>query len=154
MTTVSVEQEIKSLKPFQICQFRDIYHNEYKLHRYIKIPYNKPDKIILCIFTSQIKSVEKRYIKFDNKSLNSLVYVTPLELPFLEKPTIIDCHEPNIFTKDRLIRHIDKDIGFKIKIEENIPDKIKDKLIYAILNSPIVSPETLFNIPTKIFTTR
>lgn len=131
------------LSDFCIIKFK---HRGYKAdsppHNYISIPVNDDTILLLCIFTSQIENLAVYYSRVNEKALDSLVYLEPSEeLQFLTENTFINCNNPELILKKDISKIIDGRYGLEITLTgEKIPQKVKDNVIKALTNSPIVKP--------------
>ncbi|MBF0541333.1 MAG: hypothetical protein HQK91_07775 [Nitrospirae bacterium] len=134
----TIEQKIALLSPYCICRFKDTTHDKSAHpHYYVYVPCSIKDKFILCIFTSRIIEKNKYYSKTNEKALQSLIYIDNTDIDFLDRKTIIECNQAEIFTQKSLLYRIEKAQGFEI-LSRTITDELKDKIIDGIKNSPMV----------------
>lgn len=133
---------IKTFTDFCVCYFKDIRHDSSAPpHYYITVPVSDDSFILFCIITSQVENKLWYYKKKNEKALESLVRIDPNHLPFLTKISVIDCNMAELISRDEIVDIIDSKLDPPIKvITRNIPDELKDKIISAIKNSPIVKP--------------
>ncbi|MBI4843543.1 MAG: hypothetical protein HY809_04380 [Nitrospirae bacterium] len=61
------------------------------------------------------------------------------DLPFIKKISVIDCNQPRLIHKSKFGIIIDPDHKFEV-VTRNIPEEIKEKIVQAIKDSPIVKP--------------
>jgi hypothetical protein len=129
------------MNDFCICHFKDKNHSpEAPSHYYIVCPAPDEGKFILSITTSQVDDKILYYDFRDKEGLNSLVYLQPQDFNFTRRPSVVDCNEAEIYTKETLKQDIidySKDPAFRI-IENNLSDEFKNKILNAIVNSSIV----------------
>jgi hypothetical protein len=91
------------------------------------------------IITSQIENKAWYYHKTKEAAESSLVLVSKGDLPFLKKVSVIDCNQPMLIYKNKFGKLIDHDHKFDI-VSRSIPKEIKEKIVQAIKDSPIVKP--------------
>ncbi len=132
---------IDFLTDFCICRFKDKRHfSEAPPHHYVSVPINDQSSLLLAIFTSQLEKKSKYYQQTNKAALSSLEPVDQTILAFLKKPTIIDCNQAELIRKEELIhRRIDPKNGIEV-VMSDIPADLKNKIVIAIKNSPLIKP--------------
>ena len=94
---------------------------------------------MLCFITSQIENKAWYYHKINEAAESCLVRVGKNDLSFLKKASVIDCNQPILIHKNKFSKIIDPDHKFEV-VTRNIPKEIKEKIVKAIKDSPIVKP--------------
>lgn len=69
----------------------------------------------------------------------SLVRLEPGKLAFIIKESAVDCNKVEQLTIDEFLKRVDRDVGITIE-ERNIAPELKERIIDAIRNSPMVAP--------------
>ncbi len=132
------------LSDYCLCYYRDLAYRDpqNRPHYYINIPIKSDSYLLLCIITSQIIKRKAYYAnngKLANKTLKALVEINHNEITKLNKPSIIDCNQAELLTKETLINKIDTSYNEPFVIyKNNITDDLKSKIIQAVKTSPIV----------------
>lgn len=90
------------------------------------------------MITSQIDSITDYYSN-NSRAFASLVAVDGSVLPFLNRPSLINCNSVELVAKVELLRRCDPAHGFEMKAP-TVPDELKNRIIAAIDNSPVVKP--------------
>ena len=130
----------KTLSGFCVCHFKNTTHDpEAPPHYHITVPINDDSSLLLCIVTSQVENKAWYYHKTNETAASCLVRVSKHELPFIKKESVIDCNQPMLIHKNKFGKIIDPDHKFEVVIR-NIPKEIKEKIVKAIKDSPIVKP--------------
>ncbi len=130
----------ETLKGFCVCYFRNSTHDpEAPPHYHITIPISDDASLLLCVITTQIENKAWYYKKTNEDALSSLVSVNKRNFSFLKKESLIDCNHPLLVHKNKFGKLVDPDHKFKI-VTRDISDEIKDRIINAIKDSPIVKP--------------
>jgi len=134
---------IESIVDCCFIHFKDTKHSPTAPpHYYFVISSNRVSEVLYLIsmVTSQF---EKRLYYYQNTpnphATQSLVRLEPGSFKFIVKESAVDCNTVEQLTKDDFLKRIDKDVGVNIK-ERNISTDFKQRIITAILNSPIVAP--------------
>lgn len=142
---ISIDYDIELLPDFSVCKFQDKYHSkDSPPHYYIIIPTRSNLYLVICMITSQIEKKISYYQKSNKKCLPGLVVLGERELPFLEKKSVIDCNRANyILKKDLCKRIIPKSYKF---ISEGIPVELRNRIIKAIKDSPVIKPYVKTNL--------
>ena len=91
------------------------------------------------MITSQVQSKIDYYTRTNAVAVTSLVAVDGTDLRFLNRPSLIDCNSVELVPRAELSKKYDPAHGFKIKLPV-VPDSLKNKIVAAINNSPIVKP--------------
>ncbi|MDQ7032880.1 MAG: hypothetical protein Q9M37_09245 [Desulfonauticus sp.] len=127
---------LKVLESWCICHFKDERHApDAPPHFYIVIPL-QDSNLIISIITSQVEKKKSYYSQVNIKALNGLVFFNKGEFSFLTRDvSVIDCNQAELLSKAELADRIKSE--FKI-IESQIPEKLKEKIQKAILESPLV----------------
>ena len=89
--------------------------------------------------TSQVKNKAWYYRTAHKGAETSLVSVNKDNFNFLSKDSIIDCNRPILEHKNKFDKIVDPDHKFEV-VTRKVPDEIKEKIIKAIKDSPIVKP--------------
>lgn len=127
-----------TLSGFSVCYFKNTAHDpEAPLHYHITIPISDESSLLLCLVTSQIENKAWYYHKTNEEAEACLVLVNKNDFAFLKKDSVIDCNQPIFEHKNKFDRLVDPDHKFKV-ITRDIPDDVKEKIIKAIKDSPIV----------------
>jgi len=95
--------------------------------------------LLLCVITSQIENRVWFYHRTNERAISALVHVDKNDLPFLDRASVIECNQPVLIRKNEMDKIIDPKHKFKI-ICRDIHRDIKEKIVSAINNSPIVKP--------------
>ena len=91
------------------------------------------------MITSQVASTTAYYSNRPD-AYASLISVGKSELPFLSvDPSLINCNNVELVPKAELSKKFDPAHGFEMKLPV-VPDSLKNKIVAAINNSPIVKP--------------
>jgi len=124
---------------FQICHFKGTRHPpEIGAHLYVIVPIKKDNQHLVCMITSKVDKRINYYRRVNPNALQGLVRINKSELNFLKKDSLIDCNQAELLTKEELIIRIKHDKNFKLH-NHAIPMNIKEKLIKAIKNSPLIN---------------
>lgn len=130
----------EALTDFCVCYFKNSTHEpEAPPHYHITIPVSNDTSLLLCVITSQVKNKAWYYQKTNTDALPSLVSVNKHSLSFLKKESLIDCNHPLPIHKNKFGKIVDPDHKFEI-VTRDIPADLKEKIIKAIKDSPIVKP--------------
>ncbi|MEN8265029.1 MAG: hypothetical protein ABFR82_16405 [Nitrospirota bacterium] len=130
----------KTLSGFSVCYFKNEEHQpDAPSHYHITVPTNDDSSLLLTVITSQIEARQKFYERTRKKALSSLVTVNKKELKFLKKKSVIECNQPQLVRKIDFNKIVDPDHEFKV-IARDIPDELKEAIVQAIKDSPIVKP--------------
>lgn len=130
----------ESLGGYCICYFKHKDHaQEVPPHYWITIPSKNNSWVLLCIITSQIEKRERHYQKVNSNALPSLVKVTPTDLPFLVKESVIDCNKVLLVEKRSFYKVIDPKYKFRI-ITWDVPKDLQKRITVAVKSSPLVLP--------------
>ena len=123
-----------------VCHFKDKRHRpEGPPHFYVIIPVNAATDLVLTMITSQIASTTAYYSN-NPDAYASLVAAGKSDLPFLPvDPSLINCNNVELVAKVELLKRCAPAHGFEMKTP-TVPDKLKDRIITAINNSPVVKP--------------
>ncbi len=81
----------------------------------------------------------KYYQRTNKRAVPCLVSVDKNDLHFLKKESIIECNQPNLVRKKDFGRIVDPDQKCKV-IMRDISSDLKEKILKAINDSPIVKP--------------
>ncbi|HDH00996.1 MAG TPA: hypothetical protein ENG80_04210 [Nitrospirae bacterium] len=134
------EYVAKTLSGFSVCYFKNEEHlPDAPPHYHITIPINDDSSLLLTVITSQIENRLKYYERTKKKALSSLVTVSKKDLKFLKKTSIVECNQPQLVRKIDFNKIVDPDHEFKV-VARDIPDELKEEIIQAIKESPIVKP--------------
>ena len=130
----------KTLTGFCVCYFKNTTHDpDAPPHHHITVPISDDSSLLLCIITSQVENKAWYYHKTNQAAGSSLVIVNRDELSFLKKMSVIDCNQPKLIHKSHFGKIVDPDHKFTI-VTRNIPKEVKEKIVQAIKDSPIVKP--------------
>ncbi|MFV1951913.1 MAG: hypothetical protein ACC630_08185 [Nitrospinota bacterium] len=130
----------RTLSGFCVCYFKNATHDaDAPPHFHITIPINDDASLLLCIITSQAESRIKYYKKTSEAAISSLLEVNNNDLSFLKKGSIVECNQPVLIHKQKFGKIVDPDHKFKV-VSRDIPADIKEKIVKAIKDSPIVKP--------------
>ena len=138
-----------TLTDFCVCYFRNSTHDsEAPPHYHITIPVSDDTCLLLCVITSQVENKAWYYQKTNKEALSSLVSLSKRNLSFLRKNSLIDCNHPVLVHKNKFSKLVDPDHKFKV-VARDIPEEVKEKIVTAIKDSPIVKPfiKQLINYP-------
>ena len=91
------------------------------------------------MITSQVQSKIDYYTRINAVAVTSLVAVSRTDLHFLNRPSLIDCNIVELVPKAELSKKYDPAHGFEMKLPV-VPEALKNKIVAAITNSPIVKP--------------
>lgn len=130
-----------ALKEFSIIYFKDTkLPTDVEPHYYLNIPVDDNSCILLCIITSQIDGQKTHYKRVNNiKAIDSLITVNEKIIKCLKMECCIECNQAELISISDFKSRIDATVPLRVKAyQEDIPDKIKDKVIWAIKNSPRV----------------
>jgi len=134
---------VESIHDCCFIRFKDVKHAPTAPHHYyFVIPSNEMSEVlyIISIVTSRFENRLYFYQKTPNpKATESLVRLEKGSFGFVTKESAINCNAAEKLTKTDLLRRIDKNVGMKIE-EPNIEIDLKEKIISAIMNSPLVAP--------------
>lgn len=137
---ISPDYIAKTLSGFCVCYFKNTTHApEAPPHYHLTVPISDDSSLLLCLITSQIENKAWYYHKTNEAAGSCLVLVDKGDLPFLKKASVIDCNQPILIHKNKFGKIIDPDHRFEV-VSRNIPKEIKEKIIMAIKDSPIVKP--------------
>jgi hypothetical protein len=120
-----------------VCYFKDTHHSEdAPPHFYIVLPVSEKMALICTIITSQISKREKYYDRTNPKNKEYLVKVDKSSLPFLDKPSVIDCNQTHLIYTSELESRVDNKYGFKVEmrkvsatLEKNVKAAIKSSTV-------------------------
>lgn len=143
MIDLPLDFVIESIADCCFIRFKDINHSpDAPPHYYFLIPSNDASNsvYIISIVTSKF---EKRLYYYQNtpnpKATQSLVRLEKGAFSFITKESAIDCNKAEKLTKRDLLKRIDKNTGMTIE-KHGIESDLKEKIVYAIMNSPLVPP--------------
>ncbi|MBI3584763.1 MAG: hypothetical protein HY096_12580 [Nitrospinae bacterium] len=129
---------IDSINDWCICHYKDkTFNSDAPSHFYTVIPVENNKKLIKCIITSKIDKKKKYYNASRPEAVKSLIFINIDTFKFLTEESVIDCNRAELISKEDLAEEIDRSHGFKI-ISRDFPDNLKEKVIQAIKNSPLV----------------
>ncbi|HIJ81153.1 MAG TPA: hypothetical protein HPP76_05545 [Desulfuromonadales bacterium] len=132
--------QISAISSPCVCHFKDKQHRpEGPPHFYVIIPVNSATDLVLTMITSQVQSKIDYYTRTNVVAATSLIAVDGTDLQFLNRPSLIDCNSVELVPKAELSKKYDPAHGFEIKLPV-IPDALKNQIVVAINNSPIVKP--------------
>ncbi len=130
----------KTLSGFCICHFKNSNHApEAPSHYYVTVPISDDSSLLFCFVTSQIENRSWHYNKTNKDALASLVGVNKSILSFLKKDSFIDCNQPTLVRKLDFGKIVDSDHKFEV-VTRDIPAGLRQKIVKAIKDSPIVKP--------------
>ncbi len=150
---IPLDLQVKAITPSteKVFYFKDKNHGENApKHYYICLPTINNTYICLVMSSSQTKKTEKHYKEHSHSDYyfkrceKSLVKLSvESRISFINKNSIIDCNRPKYGT----LEQIKNDINGNLQIcTTNIPIKIYNELINAVMNSPRVKPHIKNNI--------
>lgn len=129
-----------TLKGFCVCYFKNTDHDpESPPHYHITVPISDASYLLLCVITSQMENRIKYYQRTNKRAVPCLVKVDKNDLHFLNKESIIECNQPMLVRKKNFGRIVDSKQKCKV-IMRDIPSYLKEKIVKAINDSPIVRP--------------
>lgn len=142
MTKLPIPPEViaETLSDFCICYFKHNKHDsQAQPHYYVSVPISDDTCILICIITSQIENKLWFYRHTKEKAIDSLVKVTPDNMKFLSKESVVECNNAELIIKKHFGKYVHPKVPLKI-ITREVPEEIKAKIIKAIKDSPIVKP--------------
>lgn len=140
MVNIPPEIQIRTIASPCVCHFKDKKHRpEGPPHFYVIIPVNAATDLILTMITSQVQRKRNYYSRTNAKALTGLVAVDSLELPFLNRESLIDCNSIELVPKVELLKMVDPAHGFELRTP-TVPEELKNRIVVAMKNSPIVKP--------------
>lgn len=140
MIDIPPEVILRSISDWCVIRFKDNYHSlEAPPHWYFTIPINPGSLFTLCIITSQVHSRLYYYESFDPKAARSLVRLETNVFPFIKKESLVDCNIAELLSVEELTKRIDIKIGLILE-PQDIDNELKEKILKAILNSPLIPP--------------
>jgi hypothetical protein len=129
-------------------EFNLIHFKDLKLppnapaHFHVTISLGDDQYLLLCIITSQMQKLERIY-RFRNQqgAIDSMVPLSSDDFPTLSIGCVVNCNDTELLTRDELARRIDPSISLDfISFNQSFSDVLKNSIINAIDNSPIVKP--------------
>jgi hypothetical protein len=130
----------KTLTGFCVCHFKNTKHAPDALpHYHMTVPISDDSSLLLCVITSQVENKLWYYRKTSEKALSCLVRVDKSNLSFLKRESIIECNQPLLIRKNEFDKIVDSNYKLKVVLRD-IPSDIKEKIVKAIKDSPIVKP--------------
>lgn len=136
-----LNDHIQKLTGCSILYFKDSSHDEdVPPHYHLVIAPSDPADFVICLMTSKVEKRKEYYGRVNKKAVQSLVKVDSATLSFLKKPSVIDCNRAELIRRRDLIKRVDHDHTFKIECRDaEIPGALKDQVIAAIKNSPLIN---------------
>lgn len=129
-----------TLSGFSVCYFKNTTHEpEAPPHYHITVPITDESYLLLCVMTSQVENIAWYYHKTNEEAESCLVLVNKHDFHFLKKDSIIDCNQPVLEYKNKFEKLVDPDHKLEV-ITRDIPDDVKERIVKAIKDSPIVKP--------------
>jgi hypothetical protein len=123
-----------------VCHFKDKQHRpESPPHFYVIIPVNSAIDLVLTMITCQVQNKIDYYTRTNAVAVSSLVAVDRVDFQFLNRSSLIDCNSVELVPKAELSKKYDPAHGFEMKLPF-VPDALKNKIVAAIKNSPLVKP--------------
>lgn len=136
-----LNEHIQKLTGCSIIYFKDSAHDEsVNPHYHFVIAPSDPADFVLCLITSKVEKRETYYGRVNKKAAECLVKVDCAVLPFLTKPSVIDCNQAELIRRADLLKRVDPDHAFKIEVRDaDVPEGLKTQVRAAIKNSPLIS---------------
>lgn len=140
--SIAINKLASSKAEFSICRFKDNKHSvDAPPHYHIVISLDDGISLVLCIITSQMQKLGRRYINSDHpQCVDSLVPLDQTKFSCITKPCIIDCNQTEIFSIKELAKRIDNSkIEFSFEaLNNDFGNDLKVQILDAICNSNIV----------------
>ncbi len=143
MIEIPLNLIIDSIEDCCFIHFKDIkFPSKAPAHYYFVIPSNEASKVfyIISMITTKVEENLYYYQKTPTpKAAQSLVRLKKGSFKFIVDESAINCNMAEKLTKGDLLRKIDKNIGIEV-MKRKIDAALKEKIISAIMNSPLVTP--------------
>ena len=130
---------------FSLIRFKHVKHvSSHDPHYFIVVPNSQASThIVISVITSRIEKLNSYYMRTNKpQAVDSLVWINNQDFSFLNTDgCVINCNDTDLYTYKEFEGKIDNPEEFEIKArDEAFSPDLKQKIIAAIKNSPIVLP--------------